>query len=339
MKPKIAMTMGDPCGIGPEVIVKGLLDKTLYRHCRPFVIGDFEQMKHAARLFAPGLVLKSILKISEAQFKAGCLEVLDIQKSGRQSTLHYGQAQPRAAAMALEAIRLAAEMAKAGDIDGIATAPIHKAAMKGIGFPFPGHTEFFAGAASEKNFGMMMVGAGLRITLTSIHLPLRDAIEQLNKLDIADKIRLTDTVLKKDFGIERPRIAVAGLNPHAGEEGLFGEEERREVLPALALAQDEGIDARGPYPADTLFHQLHQGRFDAAVALYHDQALIPIKLLAFGKGVNITLGLPFIRSSVDHGTAYDIAGKGIADPGSMQEALKLAASMARHRIPSFQEEG
>lgn len=327
--------MGDPSGIGPEVIAKGLLDKTLYTLCRPFVVGSFDQMKKAADLFAPELMLKPITALSEAQFTFGLLEVLDIDKDAGQSPLTYGLPHPAGASMALASIRLAATLALNRTVDAIATAPIHKAAMKGIGFPFPGHTEFFAEAAAEKTFGMMMFGAGLKIVLNSIHLSLREAIAQLNKQDIADKIRLTAAALKKDFGIEKPRIAVAGLNPHAGEEGLFGEEETREVLPAVALAKKEGIYASGPHPADTLFYQLRTGRFDAAVALYHDQALIPIKLLAFGKGVNITIGLSFIRSSVDHGTAFDIAGKGLADPGSLQEAVRVAAGMAHHRYPQL----
>ncbi len=331
MKPTIAITMGDPCGIGPEVIVKGLLDKTLYDVCRPFVIGSFQEIKKAASLFAPQLKIKSIKSIKDAEYKIGVLEILDVGEGERQNDIQYGKAHPAGAALALASIRKAAQLALDRDIDAIATAPIHKAAMKGVGFSFPGHTEFFAETAKEANFGMMMFGAGLKIMLNSIHLPLREAIVQLNKDAILKKIKLTAASIKQDFGIKNPRIAVAGLNPHAGEEGLFGEEETREVLPAVLSAREEGIEASGPHPADTLFYQLRCGLFDAALALYHDQALIPIKLLAFGKGVNITVGLPFIRTSVDHGTAFDIAGKGIADAGSMKEAIMLAAKMAGHR--------
>ncbi|HEY5599706.1 MAG TPA: 4-hydroxythreonine-4-phosphate dehydrogenase PdxA, partial [Candidatus Manganitrophaceae bacterium] len=326
MKPIIAVTMGDPCGIGPEVIVKGLLEKGLYDLCRPFVVGNASWMEKAASLFAPALSIRPIQKLSEAAFRPGRLEVLD--QAREVIPFQYGSPAPSAAASARDAIIAAARLALEGKADGMATAPIHKERMKEIGFAFPGHTEFLADLAGAKKAGMMMVGGGLKIMLATVHLSLQEAIAQTRKKNLLESIRLADAALRRDFGLPKPRIAVAALNPHAGEGGLFGEEERREVLPAVKAAQKEGIDAGGPTPADTLFHQLKEGRFDAAVALYHDQALIPIKLLAFGKAVNVTVGLPFIRTSVDHGTAYDIAGKGVADPGSLQEALKLAAQMA-----------
>ncbi|TAK02286.1 MAG: 4-hydroxythreonine-4-phosphate dehydrogenase PdxA [Candidatus Manganitrophaceae bacterium] len=329
-KPTIAITMGDPCGIGPEVIVKGLLEKKLYTLCRPFVIGDARRISEAAGQFAPGISIRTIKTTAEARFREGVLEVLEPAETPL-PPMAYGQPHPEAARAALQAITRGAEMALRGEIDGITTAPINKEGMKAIGFAFPGHTEFLADIAKSDRFAMMMVGGGLKITLTTIHLSLRDAITQLRKEKILDAIRLTDAAMKKDFGIERPRIAVTALNPHAGERGIFGDEEKREVLPAVDAAGKEEINVFGPFPADTLFYQLKTGRFDAAVALFHDQALIPIKLLAFGNAINVTIGLPFIRTSVDHGTAYDIAGKGIADPGSLQEALKLAAEMARFR--------
>lgn len=330
MKPIIAITMGDPCGIGPEVIVKGLLDRALYTRCRAFVIGDGRRMSQAAGQFEPGLSIRPIKTLADARFLEGTLDVLESSPEPLPS-LTYGQPDPAAAHAALQAITVAAEMALRGEIDGIATAPINKEGMKAIGFSFPGHTEFLADIAKTDRFAMMMVGGGLKITLTTIHLALRDAITQVRKETILDAIRLTDTAMKKDFGLERPKIAVTALNPHAGERGIFGDEERREVLPAVETAVKEGVNASGPFPADTLFYQLKSGRFDAAVALFHDQALIPIKLLAFGDAVNVTIGLPFIRTSVDHGTAYDIAGKGVADPGSLRTALKLAAEMAENR--------
>jgi 4-hydroxythreonine-4-phosphate dehydrogenase len=330
MKPTIGITMGDPSGIGPEVIVKGLIEKALYTLCRPFVIGDLNRMSEAAACFAPALSIRRINRLSEARFQEGALEVLEAGEKPLPS-LEYGKPHPEAARAALNAMKQAAEMALRGEIDGITTAPINKEGMKAIGFPFPGHTEFLADLAKTDRFAMMMVGGGLRITLTTIHLPLREAITQLREGTILHAIRLTDTAMKHDFGIETPKIAVAALNPHAGERGIFGGEEKAHLLPAVEAARREKIDALGPFPADTLFYQLKTGRFDAAVALFHDQALIPIKLLAFGNAVNVTLGLPFIRTSVDHGTAYDIAGKGVADPGSLREALKLAAEMAEAR--------
>ena len=330
MKPTLAITMGDPCGIGPEVIVKGLQESALSSICRPFVVGNARWMSAAAARFAPALSVRPIGTLAEAQFREGTLEVLETAEEPL-PPLEYGKPHPRAARAALQAITRAAEMALRGEIDGITTAPINKEGMKAIGFAFPGHTEFLADIAKTDRFAMMMVGGGLKITLTTIHLALREAITQLRKETLLDAIRLTDTAMKKDFGLHTPKIAVAALNPHAGESGLFGDEEKRAVLPAVEAARREGIHALGPFPADTLFHQLKEGRFDAAVALFHDQALIPIKLLAFGNAINVTIGLPFIRTSVDHGTAYDIAGKGIADPGSLREALKLAAEMAENR--------
>ncbi|MBI3805512.1 MAG: 4-hydroxythreonine-4-phosphate dehydrogenase PdxA [Nitrospirae bacterium] len=328
MKPVIAITMGDPCGIGPEVIVKGLQEKGLYDLCRRLVIGDARWMSEAAARFAPALSIRPITSLSEARFEEGVVEVLDIGEKPL-APLEHGKPHPAAARAALQAITRGAEMALRGEIDGITTAPINKEGMKAIGFAFPGHTEFLADLAKSEKFAMMMVGGGLKITLTTIHLALREAIATLQKEMILDALRLTDQSMKRDFGIETPRIAVTALNPHAGERGLFGDEEKREVVPAVETARREGIDASGPYPADTLFYQLKIGRFDAAVSLFHDQALIPIKLLAFGNAVNVTIGLPFVRTSVDHGTAYDIAGKGIADPGSLKEALRLAAAMAQ----------
>jgi 4-hydroxythreonine-4-phosphate dehydrogenase len=231
----------------------------------------------------------------------------------------------------MRAIEAAANMAIAKEVNAITTAPINKEALKKIGFAHPGHTEFLAHIARVKDFGMLMVGGGLKIMLTTIHLSLSDAIISIRKEKVLDKIRLTHEALKKDFGLPYGKIAVAGLNPHAGEGGLFGTEEIKEIVPAVSLAKAEGVNVSGPYPADTLFSRLKQGQFDAAVALYHDQALIPIKLLAFGTGINVTVGLPFIRTSVDHGTAYDIAGKGIADASSLKEAVGLAANMANCR--------
>ena len=327
MKPIIAMTMGDPCGIGPEVIVKALAMGTF--DCRPVVVGCAAWMQQAAKRFAPSLVLRPIVSLADAVFDPRAVDLFDIPTSD-DSSWSYGSPHPSAATAAQAALECAVRMAMNGEVDAIATAPIHKAAMQQIGFAFPGHTEFLAHRAGVESFGMMMVGGGLKITLATIHLSLRKAA-RVRKEQILTAIRLTHQSMQRDFGLSQPKIAVAALNPHAGEAGLFGDEEHLEVTPAVSAAQTEGIGASGPYPADTLFHRLKSGEFDAAVALYHDQALIPIKLLAFGNAVNVTLGLPFVRTSVDHGTAYDIAGHGIADPGSLRAALSLACDMARHR--------
>ncbi len=327
MKPIIAITMGDPCGIGPEVIVKAFANGTF--DCRPVVVGCAAWMQQAAKRFAPSLILRSISTLADASFDGHALDLLDLPVSDNSPWI-YGAAHSAAATAALAALECAVQMAIAGEVDGITTAPIHKAAMQQIGFAFPGHTEFLAHRAGVSSFGMMMVGGGLKITIATIHLSIRRAA-RVRKEQILSAIRLTHQSMQRDFGLAQARIAVAALNPHAGESGLFGDEERLEVTPAVSAAQAEGIGASGPYPADTLFHRLKSGEFDAAVALYHDQALIPIKLLAFGDAVNVTLGLPFVRTSVDHGTAYDISGQGIADPGSLRAALSLACDMARHR--------
>lgn len=334
--PIIAVTMGDPCGIGPEVIVKGLGEPSLHDVCHPFVIGDLAVIRADVARFTPKMRVVPIQSVSEAVFQYGRLHVLEPithQIENNAARFMPGVMNVAASTAALKAIEMAAKLALALEIDGIATAPIHKEGMKGAGFAFPGHTEFFAEAAHTEHFGMMMIGGGMKIMLASIHLPLREAISQLNTQDLLKTLLLTDAALKRDFGQPHPHIAVAGLNPHAGERGILGQEEKSIIAPAIELALREGLNVSGPYPADTLFYQLRQGRFDAAVALYHDQALIPIKLLAFGSAVNITAGLPFIRTSVDHGTAFDIAGRAQADPGSLQEAVRWAAKMAGHRYP------
>jgi len=330
MKPIIAITMGEPAGIGPEVIVKAFATDKLYTLCRPVVVGASEWMSHAADCFAPALSVCKRDTIAQCQFSPGTLEILEIT-TGRLPRVIYGIPHEEGSIAAMRAIEEAARLALAKEVDAIATAPINKEALKKIGFAHPGHTEFLAHIARCTDFGMMMMGGGLKIMLATIHLSLREAILMTRKELILEKIRLTHQALRSDFSLPYGKIAVAALNPHAGEGGLFGDEEIKEIHPAVLAAQAEEINVSGPYPADTLFYRLKQGQFDAVVALYHDQALIPIKLLAFGNGVNVTVGLPFIRTSVDHGTGFDIAGKGIADAGSLIEAVTLAAEMSSSR--------
>ncbi len=342
MKPIIAITIGDPVGIGPEVIVKAFQTEALYAVCRPVVIGLAQWMTKAATDFSASLSIRPVKTIKQCRFKPGTLEVKEpAGDSPSCSEWQYGQSNPDASRLSIHAIEEAARLALKKEVNAITTAPINKEGLKKVGFAHPGHTEFLAHLAGTKKFAMMMVGGGageepLKIVLATIHLPLREVIQTIRKEVILEKIRLTDAALKRDFGLPHGKIAVASLNPHAGERGLFGTEEIEEVIPAVLSAQAKrrgavGINVSGPYPADTLFYHLRSGRFDAAVALYHDQALIPIKLLAFGNAVNVTIGLPFIRTSVDHGTAYDIAGKGMADPGSLETAVRLAAKMAAYR--------
>lgn len=327
-KPILAITMGDPSGIGPEVIVKAL-SREIGGVC-PCVIGDAACLARAVSLFAPTLLIRPICNLADALFQPNVLNLLQAGESV--STVpEYGKPTAEGATLALHAMAEAVKRVLSGEVDGITTAPIHKANMQAIGFPFPGHTEFFADAAGTKRFGMMMVGGGLKIMLVTIHLPLKEMIRCLNREQVLETIRLTDRSLRYDFAIPNPRIAVAALNPHGGEGGILGNEEFFEIAPAVSAAQAEGIPVEGPFPADTLFFQLKEGKFDAAVAIYHDQALIPIKLLAFGGAVNVTVGLPFVRTSVDHGTAYNIAGQGVADAGSLTAALECAAAIVENR--------
>ena len=326
MKPIIAITMGDPVGIGPEIIVKAFSSQEMYDLCRPVVIGSAGWLS----LISNGLAIKPVHTIEQCQFEPGRLDVLDLSSDVSDCRAwQYGIPHPSAAQIALDAIAKAAQLAMDKKVAAMVTAPINKEALKKVGFVHPGHTEFLAELAGVNRYGMMMVGGGLKIMLATIHLPLRQVPTLIKQALILEKIGLTNEALKTGFGLLHGKIAVAALNPHGGEGGLFGQEEINEIAPAVQKAQELGINVFGPYPADTLFFRLKKGEFDAAVGLYHDQALIPIKLLSFGHAVNVTVGLPFIRTSVDHGTAYDIAGKGVADPGSLKEAIVLAVQMAR----------
>ena len=326
MKPIIAMTMGDPVGIGPEIIMKAFSEKEMYDLCRPVVIGP----AHWLSLSGDGPTIKPVAAIEQCQFEPGILEVLDLDSDAptrRFQEWQYGVPHPQAAQAAISAIRVAAQLAMTKKVAAMVTAPINKEALKKVGFVHPGHTEFLAELAGVNRYGMMMVGGGLRIMLATIHLSLKQVPSLIRKALLLEKIGLTHEALKNGFGLPNGKIAIASLNPHGGEGGLFGSEEINEIAPAVLAAREMGINAFGPYPSDTLFFRLKNGEFDAAVGLYHDQALIPIKLLAFGHAVNVTVGLPFIRTSVDHGTAYDIAGKGVADPGSLKSAIALAVQM------------
>jgi 4-hydroxythreonine-4-phosphate dehydrogenase len=228
-------------------------------------------------------------------------------------------------------IRKGVEYIKEGWLDGITTCPISKDALNQAGYQFPGHTEMLAHLTASENYAMMMAGSSLKVTLVTIHCPLREVPEIISVARVLNLIKITHRALKVDFGVHSPRIAIAGLNPHAGENQLFGNEEVHAIAPAISLAQEKGMDVSGPYPPDTVFFKATRGDFDAVVCMYHDQGLIPFKLLHFNDGVNVTLGLPIVRTSVDHGTGYDIAGKGVANPDSLGEAVKLAARISRNR--------
>jgi len=291
-RPRIGITAGDPAGIGPEIAVKVAEDPEIRRLCEPVVYGPS----------------------SEA----------DVARFER------GRVTPAAGRAAYDAIVSAVADARSGAIDAIATAPINKEAFAEAGIPWPGHTDLLAHLTGARRVAMMFYADALRVVLATVHVPLRDVPSVLTQARLEDTIDLTASELPR-FGHPSPRLAVAGLNPHAGEHGLLGREEDEVLGPAIAACARRGIDVRGPFPADTLFNRAMKGEFDAVVACYHDQGLIPVKLVAFGRAVNVTLGLPIIRTSVDHGTAFDIAGRGLADPSSLIEAVRLAARLATFR--------
>ena len=285
MKPRVALTVGDPAGIGPEIAQKAADDSRVREACEPVLYGPGNES------FAPGVLSA---EAGRAAYEAICAAVRDAQ---------------------------------AGRVQAVATAPVNKLAFAQAGLPWKGHTDLLGHLTGSPRVAMMFWSEPLRVVLGTIHLPLAQVPAALTRETLDGIIQLTARELPR-FGFPRPRLALAGLNPHAGEEGLLGDEEARVLAPAVRAAAEAGVSIAGPFPADTLFVRAARGEFDAVIACYHDQGLIPVKLLAFGRAVNVTLGLPIVRTSVDHGTAFDIAGKGVADPSSMVEAVLLAARLA-----------
>jgi 4-hydroxythreonine-4-phosphate dehydrogenase len=323
--------MGDPAGIGPEVIAKALSGTHLRSVCRSIVIGSFPVMERTIKALKLKLNVVRVHGHETVALRRGTVAVLDPLETPLQ-TFKSGIAAAETGAASVAFIKKAVELAQIGCIDGMVTAPINKEAINMAGCRYPGHTELLADLTHANESGMMIVGGPLRIMFVTTHVAIRDLSALLTQAKIEKAIRLAQLALTTLFGIKRPRIGVAALNPHAGEHGLFGDEEARIILPASRATQKQGILASDPLPADTLFGKAAKGSFDGVVALYHDQGLIPLKLVAFGTCVNLTVGLPIIRTSVDHGTAFDIVGKGVADPGSLIEAIKLAAKITQNRI-------
>ncbi len=318
--------MGDPAGIGPEVVLKAVAEDEIKAACVPLIIGDAQLLAHTART----LDLQcgyDIIRQGEAipdDLSGPAIYHLNNIGGHIEPGIESGAA-GKAAGGYIEA---AVELCAAGSVDAIATAPINKRALFLGGYSFPGHTEFLAHLTNSEEFAMAFVAANLRIVLLSTHVPLAEAIRMVTRDRIIRTIHLADREMKR-WGIERPRIAVAALNPHGAEGGLFGIEEAVEIAPAIEACHGaDEINVQGPYSADTVFLRASRGEFDAVIACYHDQAMIPVKCLSFGEAVNVTLGLPFIRTSVDHGTAFDIAGKGLAEHSSMLAAIKLAADLS-----------
>jgi 4-hydroxythreonine-4-phosphate dehydrogenase len=330
MKPRLAITMGDAAGVGPEIVMKALARPDVYRRCRPFVIGDAARLAEAGRivntLAGAALGINRMADPGEAHFEAGTVDCLDLGLIP--PGLPFGQVSAAAGHAAHEYVRLATELAMAGRIEALVTAPLNKEALQAGGHDFPGHTELLASLTATAEVSMMLTGPGLRVILVTSHMGLLEAIRAIEPGLVERTIaRGRDVLLKA--GIARARIAVCGINPHAGENGLFGEgEEERKIAPAVAAARARGWDVEGPLPADTLFYRARRGDFDMVVAMYHDQGLGPVKVLGLEAGVNITVGLPVIRTSVDHGTAFDIAGSGRADERSLLEAIDAAIALA-----------
>jgi 4-phospho-D-threonate 3-dehydrogenase / 4-phospho-D-erythronate 3-dehydrogenase len=322
--PRIGITMGDPAGIGPEVVLKAVAEEEIRRACIPVIIGDAQLLAHTART----LDLQSgydIVRADESfpEHSEPVIYHLD-NISGFIEPGIESAAAGKAAGGYIEA---AVELCAAGSIDAVATAPINKRALFLGGYSFPGHTEFFAHLTGAEDYAMAFVAGNLRIVLLSTHVPLSEAIRLVERDRIIRRVNLTNRELER-WGIEKPRIAVAALNPHGAEGGLFGVEEASEIMPAIDSCRQDDINVQGPFSADTVFLRASRGEFDGVIACYHDQAMIPVKCLSFGEAVNVTLGLPFIRTSVDHGTAFDIAGKGLAEHSSMVAAIKLAAELS-----------
>ncbi|MBE3596229.1 MAG: 4-hydroxythreonine-4-phosphate dehydrogenase PdxA [Hydrogenibacillus sp.] len=323
--------MGDAAGIGPEIIVKALWDPAIYEMCRPLVIGDAKILHRANEIVRADLNVRSLTDAAEAAFLYGngTIDCLDLDLLP--ADLPFGQVSAQAGDAAFRFLKKAVELAKAGQIDAICTAPLNKEALHKGGHPYPGHTEILAELTGTEDFAMMLSTPKLKVIHVTTHIGLIDAVKTINPERVYKVIRLAHETLQK-AGYDKPRIAVCGINPHAGENGLFGYgEEEEKVVPAVKRAQQEGIDAVGPLPADTLFFRAVRGDFDIVVAMYHDQGHGPVKVLGLEAGVNITVGLPIIRTSVDHGTAFDFAGRGIADELSMKEAIRQAVELAPKR--------
>jgi 4-hydroxythreonine-4-phosphate dehydrogenase len=321
----VAVTMGDPAGVGPEIVAKVFADGD-GELPRALVIGDAAILERAVALLDLPLRVNRVESPRDAAFEPGTVDL--VAATDLPEDLPFGEIDARAGHAAYEYVRRAVGHALDGEVHAIATAPLNKEAMHLGGHKYPGHTELLAELCGVRDYAMMLVSHDLRVVHVSTHVSLEEAIRRVQPERELTVIRLAHRSLLQ-LGVERPRVAVAGLNPHAGEAGLFGTEDTERIAPAVEAARAEGIDASGPWPPDTVFMAARQGRFDIVVVQYHDQGHIPIKLMGFDTGVNVTVGLPFFRTSVDHGTAFDIAGTGKADAGSMRAALDLAASLAR----------
>ncbi|MEW6714161.1 MAG: 4-hydroxythreonine-4-phosphate dehydrogenase PdxA [Nitrospirota bacterium] len=321
---KIAITMGEPGGIGPEIIVKALSRAERRDYCSPVVIGSIEVIKNAVKLSGLPLKVKSISGFSESKPIAGIIEVFEVKSP---SSFKKNAPSKNAGKAIIRYINKAVELALKKEVAAIVTAPISKESLKMAGCKWPGHTELLAELTETNEFAMMFVSDKLKVILATIHTPLKNVPKLIKENLVVKTITLAERGMRM-LGVDAPRIAVAGLNPHAGEAGILGDEEIKAIIPAIKRAREMGLNISGPFPPDVIFHKVCNGDFDIVVCMYHDQGLIPFKMLAFDTGVNMTVGLPIIRTSPDHGTAFDIAWQNKANPSSMIEAIKLAAKIA-----------
>ncbi len=326
-KPIIGITMGDPSGVGPEIIIKLFMESDLFNCCTPVVLGDPAVL---AAYADNSVYINKINDIKDVTYQKGALNILPISQLDKQDYIPGKPTLAGGVAM-VKYILTAVDLCKNGELSAMVTCPLNKALMNRAGYNYEGHTQLISDLTDTDDYVMMLAGDKLRVTLVTIHCALKDVPGLINQDKIIKTIRVTASALKQDFGIKSPKIAVAALNPHSGEEGLFGNEEETVIVPAVEKAVSMGYDVEGPMPADTLYPKAVSGSYDVVVNMYHDQGLIPLKLLHFSDGVNVTLGLPIIRTSVDHGTAYDIAGKGIADHRSLKAAVIMAAEMSENR--------
>ncbi|MBI3945731.1 MAG: 4-hydroxythreonine-4-phosphate dehydrogenase PdxA [Armatimonadetes bacterium] len=329
VKPVLAITPGDPAGIGPEIVARVLCDAEVFTLCRPLVIGPAAALAEGARAAGVSLRVAAAATPDDAGGSPGEARVLEPEAADL-TGVRAGRVSPEAGRAAAESALLAARLALEGRVDALVTAPLNKEAMRLAGYPFAGHTELLGDACGVAHPGMMLVSGNLRVAHVSTHVSLAEAVRRVTRERVGHAIRLAGSGLRL-LGLGNGRIAVSGLNPHAGENGLFGDEEARAIVPAVAEARAGGLDVEGPIAPDTVFMRGLRGEFAAVVAMYHDQGHIPVKLLGMERGVNVTLGLPILRTSVDHGTAFDIAGRGVASPESLRETIRLAARMARRR--------
>ena len=327
-QPIVAITLGDPSGTGPELILKALSQPEVRALGRMLIVGDAATLARAQGYTGTTLRLNAVTEPEAARFAPDALDVLDL-KNVDLAQVPVGKVSPMAGHAAYEYVKTAAELALAGRVGGIVTSAINKAALNAAGHHFDGHTGLLADVCKAPGATMMLVADKLRVSHVSTHVSLRQAIDRVRPERIIKVLQLTNEAVKR-LGIAKPKLAVAGLNPHAGEGGLFGDEEATYIAPAIEQARALGMDVSGPWPGDTIFFRAAQGEFDGTVAMYHDQGHVAAKMLGIWRGVNVTLGLPIIRTSVEHGTDFSNAGTGRGDPRSLIEALKLAATLVRH---------